>query len=109
MKLLIQVLRSIENVENQEGETGWQGLARQLPKELRTVLISELELGNTITGIGRSGWPSEESIVVNVSDRFHLASQRTSPHVHWRRLEDPHYCREELSQKFRGVEYLIVT
>jgi hypothetical protein len=109
MKLVTQALRSIENVENQKCETGWQSLARQLPKELRMALISELELGNTMTGIGRSGWPNDESIVVNVSDRIHLASQRISPQVHWRRLDDLHYCREELSQKYCDVDYMIVT
>lgn len=109
MKSVSQMLRSLGNADDLEGDLGWQDLARQLPKELRMALISELELGNTITGIGRSGWPTNESIVVNVSERFSMASQGISPQVHWRKLDDPHYCREELSQEFRDTEYLIIT
>jgi hypothetical protein len=110
MELVTQALRSVRNMENHEFAAGWLRLARQLPQALRLALIFELELGNVMKGIGRSGWPNEDSIVVNVSERFNLASrQKVLSEVRWRRLDDPHYCREELSQKVNGVEYLIIT
>jgi hypothetical protein len=60
MELITQALHAIKNVENHEFDAGWLKLARQLPQALRQALISELELGNTIKGIGRSGWPERE-------------------------------------------------
>lgn len=106
---IIQALNNIENSEHPEGKPDWISLARQLPHELRRALLLELNAGNKITGIGSSDWPNPGSIVVNVSDRFSHASHSVSPEVHWRNLNDPHYCREELRQKFHDVEYLIIT
>ena len=86
----------------------WIGLAKKLPQELLRVLIQELNSGNKMMGIGSSNWPSEGSIVVNLCDRFGAASHTASGETKWRRLDDPHYCREEVSQMLRGVEYLII-
>ncbi len=88
---------------------GWLQLARRLPSALRAALVAELRAGNVLTGIGSSGWPNDGSIVVNMRERFSAARRAPSAGVVWRELNDPHYAREELSQKVDSVEFLIIT
>lgn len=90
-------------------EEGWLGLARALPQALRDALVLELRAGNQLRAIGSTHWPQPNSIVVNVRDRFSAAKDQLPSEVHWRRLDDPHYCREELSQRVDAVEHLIIT
>lgn len=90
-------------------EEGWLGLARDLPQALRAALMLELRAGNQLRAIGSTHWPQQNSIVVNVRDRFGAAKDQLPPEVRWRRLDDPHYCREELSQRVDAVEHLIIT
>jgi hypothetical protein len=85
---------------------GWLRLAARLPAALRNALVAELRAGNRLAGIGSTGWPGEGSIVVNVRERFTAARQ--APGVAWRRLDDPHYAREELSEKMGPVEHLVL-
>jgi hypothetical protein len=88
---------------------GWLRLAARLPGALRAALIAELLAGNRLTGIGSTGWPNDGSIVVNMRERFTAARQAPPPGVVWRESNDPHYAREELSQKVDSVESLIIT
>ena len=87
----------------------WLRLAIRLPDALRAALVTELRAGNQLAGIGSTGWPNEGSIVVNLRERFSAVRQAPPPGVVWRELNDPHYCREELSQKVDSVEFLIIT
>jgi hypothetical protein len=107
--IIIETLNNLDSRVLPEEKQNWVSLASRLPQELRRALIFELNLGNKITGIGSSNWPNHGSIVVNVSERFNAGSHSILPEVNWRTLNDPHYCREELSQKFQGVEHLIIT
>ena len=90
-------------------EPGWLRLAKELPEQLRGALVEELLAGNHLSGIGRTGWPNEGSIVVKLRERFSTARHSRRPDVVWRTLDDPHYCREELSQTVDSVEFLIIT
>lgn len=92
-----------------EPAPAWLPLLKRLPAALRTALIAELRAGNQVTGIASTGWPSEGSIVVNMRERFTAARRALPPAVVWRELDDPHYAREELSQKVDAVEFLIIT
>lgn len=87
---------------------GWLALARRLPAPLRAALGAELRAGNQLTGIGSAGWPDAGSIVVTVRARFSVARQAPPGGVRWRAPEDPHYAREELSQRVGPVEFLIL-
>ena len=87
---------------------GWLRLAARLPAGLGAALVAELRAGNRLAGIGSSSWPGEGSIVVNLGERFTAARRALPPGVRWRRLDDPHYAREELGQEVDGVEFLIV-
>lgn len=88
---------------------GWLALARRLPEALRVALVAELRAGNQLTGIGSTGWPNDGSIVVNLRERFSTARQALPPGVAWREPDDPHYAREEMSQKDGAVEFLLIT
>lgn len=90
-------------------EEGWLDLARALPQALRAALVLELRAGNQLRAIGSTHWPQQGSIVVNVQDRFRAAQDLLPSELRWRRLDDPHYCREELSQLLDTVEHLIIT
>ena len=86
----------------------WLTLTRRLPGSLLAALIAELRSGNQLVGITSQGWPNDGSIVVTMRDRFSAARQVPSAGVTWRELNDPHYAREELSQKVDAVEFLII-
>lgn len=105
------IVALLEESDSVAGSTlpGWLCLARRLPEALRSALVAELLAGNQLTGIGSTGWPGAGSIVVNVRERFSAARHGPPPGVVWRELNDPHFGREELSQKVDSVESLIVT
>lgn len=88
---------------------GWLALARRLPAALRSVLEAELRAGNHLGAIGSTGWPHVGSIVVKLRERFATAERPLPDGVVWRRLDDPHYAREEMCQKAGAVEHLLVT
>lgn len=80
-----------------------------MPAPLRAALLAELRAGNQMAGIGSTGWPNEGGIVVNLRKRFSAACHAPPAGVAWREPNDPHYAREELSQKVGGVEFLIIS
>jgi hypothetical protein len=88
---------------------GWLQLAARLPPALRAALVAELRAGNRLTGIGSTGWPGAGSIVVTMRERFTVARDTPPAGVVWRRLDDPHYAREELSARADTVEHLVIT
>ncbi len=104
-----EIAALLERADSDAGASGWLQLARRLPGALRAALIAELRAGNQLAGIGSTGWPNDGSIVVNMRDRFSAARHAPPPGVVWRELNDPHYAREELSQKVDSVEFLILT
>jgi len=99
----------LEGEDSDGGAPAWLTLARRLPSALRTALIAELHAGNQLAGIASQGWPNDGSIVANMRERFSAARQKPPPGVAWRAPNDPHYAREELSQKVDAVEFLIIT
>jgi hypothetical protein len=99
----------LEGLDGDAQEPAWLTLARRLPSPLRAALIAELRSGNQLAGIASQGWPNDGSIVVNMRERFAAARQAPPPGVAWRQPNDPHYAREELSQKVDAVEFLIIT
>ena len=90
-------------------QPGWLRLAARLPRQLRQLVALELRHGNEIVGIGSNGWPNHDSVVVNLRARFSAAHRTPTPGVVWRDMNDPRYCREELSQQVDGTEFLAIT
>ena len=86
----------------------WLRLAKKLPQALFQALIIEMKHGNQLIGIGRGNWPTPGSIIVSIRNAFCEESKNDSPETHWRNINDLHYCREEMSQTYQKVEYLIL-
>lgn len=105
---MIAALRSIDDAAGLQPGTGWLALAARLPCALRRLMLLELAAGNPLRAIGGSDWPTPGSVVVNFGQRFSNASQANGEGVCWRKLDDPHYCLEEISQRVDGIEYLLI-
>ncbi|MET0981315.1 MAG: hypothetical protein ABWY02_04395 [Telluria sp.] len=105
----IAALLESPHSDAREPAPAWLMLARRLPAPLLAALVAELRAGNQLAGIGSQGWPNDGSIVVTMRERFAAARQALPPGVAWRQPNDPHYAREELSQKVGAVEFLIIT
>jgi hypothetical protein len=104
------VLRKIESTLSGTITTkcDWLKIFSSLPMGLRKIVVSELLLGNSIVSIGKSEWPNPKSIVINLEDRFHENSRNLIATAKWRLLDDPHYCREEISEIEGKTEHLII-
>lgn len=107
--LIARYLQGPESTTVKEESLGWLNLVKSLPPKLLDVLVLELKSGNKIDSISSSDWPNPGSIVVNLKNRFNTANHNFSPETYWRCLDDPHYCREEISQTANGIEHLIIT
>lgn len=84
-------------------------ILKSMPKEMQEVLLIEMrDFGNSIISISRENWPNENSIVVCLANKFSEKSKSVSKNVVWRKLSDPHYCEEEMSQNVEGTEYLLI-
>lgn len=105
---MIDALSSIDVGARPQAGTGWLGLAARLPHALRRLMLLELAAGNPLRAIGNSDWPTPGSVVVNFGHRFSTASHASTEGVCWRKLDDPHYCVEEISQCVDGIEYLLM-
>lgn len=97
------LLDPAENVNDE-----WIKLFLSLPSGLVKIILHEISKGNFIVSIGKSGWPNPGNIVVNLQDRFHPTSRELVGAAKWRLLNDPHYCREEISESICQTEHLII-
>jgi len=87
---------------------GWLHLVQRLPEGIRMALVAELRAGNRLSSIGATGWPNDDSIVINMRERFSATRTQPPPGVVWRAINDPRYCREELSERADAVDFLII-
>jgi hypothetical protein len=101
-------IESSVSTTGKETNGGWIGLFHELPLCLKRIILYEISNGNNILRIGKTGWPHPQSVVVSLGNRFHTTSRIFCPNVRWRLLDDPHYCREEISEFMNEIEYLII-
>lgn len=90
-------------------QDGWANLFSLLPTGLKNVVLFELLNGNSLVSIGMSGWPNSQSVVVNLKNRFQVASRNLAKAARWRLLNDPHYCNEEISEISESAEHLLIS
>lgn len=83
-------------------------LVKNMPEILQEILALELKKGNTILSISKNNWPTSNSIIVSIRNPFHDQSKNANEGAHWRRIANPHYCKEEISKKCDGIEHLII-
>ena len=53
-----------------------------------------------------SGWPDEGSVVALLSNKF--STKEFDKDLHFRALNDAHYCKEEISYVEDNVTHLII-
>jgi hypothetical protein len=76
---------------------------------MRQALHAEISAGNLLAKISISDWPTPQSIVVTMCQRFTVARRTPPQGVEWRKVNDPHYWREELEQKVDERVFLAIT
>lgn len=107
-----EVMRTLSSYEQKglrESENSWQALLLDLPCNLRKIIFLEIsEFNNCVIGISRDGWPDKNSVIAKLRNGFSQKSKMFSPLAIWRRLDDPHYCTEEICEVFDGTQYLLL-
>lgn len=106
--IITNKIKSLMLNSDEKVASGWIVLFHLLPSSMKEIIIFEISNGNEITRIGKASWPSPESIVVNLLNRFHPTSRTLSEDTHWRLLNDARYCREEISESDGSTVHLII-
>lgn len=86
----------------------WILIFNELPFCLKNIVLFEVSNGNNILSVGKTGWPNSQSVVIKMKNRFNTESKKFCQAAAWRLLDDPHYCREEISKVMGDTEYLII-
>jgi len=81
-------------------------LLKKLPEKLKICLFNEISLGNSLIALHYLNWPEQGSVVALLSKNFRM--KEFDKDLHFRELNDPHYCKEELSYVEGSVTHLII-
>ena len=87
-------------------EIRWLILLKKLPKKIKNCLLNEISLGNSLIALHSSDWPDEGSVVALLSNKFR--TKEFDKDLHFRALNDPHYCKEEISYIEDNVTHLMI-
>jgi hypothetical protein len=104
--------RIIESINNSDvfypkaSEIHWLNLLKKLPKKIKNCLLNEISLGNSLIALHSSDWPDEGSVVALLSNKFR--TKEFDKDLYFRELNDPHYCKEEISYIEDNVTHLII-
>ncbi|NVI83189.1 hypothetical protein [Janthinobacterium sp. BJB401] len=104
-----RILASIKNSDTffpKASEIRWLNLLKKLPRKLKICLINEISFENTLIALHSSGWPDEGSVVALLSNRFR--TKEFDKDLHFRALNDAHYCKEEISYFEDNVTHLMI-
>ncbi|WP_425252408.1 hypothetical protein ACPJXG_22635 [Janthinobacterium sp. NFX145] len=104
-----RIVASIKNSDiffPKTSEIRWLNLLKKLPRKLKTCLLDEISFGNSLIALHSSGWPDEGSVVALLSNRF--STKKFDKDLHFRALNDAHYCKEEISYVEDNVTHLMI-
>ena len=87
-------------------EIRWLILLKKLPKKIKNCLLNEISFGNSLIALHSSDWPDEGSVVAMLSNKFR--TKEFDKDLHFRELNDEHYCKEEISYVEHNVTHLII-
>ncbi|OFJ48204.1 hypothetical protein BA896_003610 [Janthinobacterium lividum] len=79
---------------------------KKLPNKLKTLLLDEISFGNALIALHSSDWPEKGSVVALLSNKF--KTKEFDKDLHFRALNDSHYCKEEISYIEDKVTHLII-
>ena len=104
-----RIVASIKNSDTffpKASEIRWLNLLKKLPRKLKICLLDEISFENTLIALYSSDWPDEGSVVALLSNKFR--TKEFDKDLHFRELNDPHYCKEEISYVEDNVTHLII-
>ena len=104
-----RIVASIKNSDTffpKTSEIRWLNLLKKLPRKLKICLLNEISFENTLIALYSSDWPDEGSVVALLSNKFR--TKEFDKDLHFRELNDAHYCKEEISYVEDNVTHLII-
>lgn len=104
-----RIVASIKNSDTffpKASEIRWLNLLKKLPRKLKICLLDEISFENTLIALYSSDWPDEGSVVALLSNKFR--TKEFDKDLHFRELNDAHYCKEEISYVEDNVTHLII-
>ena len=104
-----RIVASIKNSDTffpKASEIRWLNLLKKLPRKLKICLLDEISFENTLIALYSSDWPDEGSVVALLSNKF--STKEFDKDLHFRALNDAHYCKEEISYIEDNVTQLII-
>ncbi|WP_426054572.1 hypothetical protein [Janthinobacterium sp. PSPC2-1] len=104
-----RIVASIKNSDTffpKASEIHWLNLLKKLPRKLKICLLDEISFENTLIALYSSDWPDEGSVVALLSNKFR--TKEFDKDLHFRELNDAHYCKEEISYVEDNVTHLII-
>lgn len=104
-----RIVASIKNSDiffPKASEIRWLNLLKKLPRKLKICLLDEIAFENTLIALYSSDWPDEGSVVALLSNKFR--TKEFDKDLHFRELNDAHYCKEEISYVEDNVTHLII-
>ena len=103
---IIEFIKNSDTFFPKASEIRWLILLKKLPKKIKNCLLNEISLGNSLIALHSSDWPDEGSVVALLSNRF--STKEFDKDLHFRELNDPHYCKEEISYIEDNVTHLMI-
>lgn len=104
-----RIVASIKNSDiffPKASEIRWLNLLKKLPRKLKICLLDEISFENTLIALYSSDWPDEGSVVALLSNKF--KTKEFDKDLHFRELNDAHYCKEEISYVEDNVTHLMI-
>ena len=105
-KRIIEFIKNSDCFFPKSSEIGWLILLKRLPEKLKIYLLDEITLGNSLITLNYSDWPEKRSVVALLRNKFR--KMEFDKDIHFRELNDPHYCKEEISYVEDNVTHLII-
>jgi len=103
---IIEFIKNSDTFFPKASEIRWLILLKKLPKKIKNCLLNEISLGNSLIALHSSDWPDEGSVVALLSNRF--STKEFDKDLHFRALNDAHYCKEEISYVEDNVTHLMI-
>jgi hypothetical protein len=105
---LLLALRDVGAFQPVKKEKLWFSPISELPANLRSALLLELESGNQIVSIDKGNWPQEGSIFICLRECFKNDFNNWRDGVSYHALNDIRYWMAELRETVDGIDYFII-
>ncbi|PIF09606.1 hypothetical protein CLU94_1606 [Janthinobacterium sp. 13] len=105
-KRIMEFIKNGETFFPKSSDIRWLILLKKLPLKLRICILDEISFGSSLIALHSSDWPEKGSVVALLSSKFR--TKEFDKDFHFRMLNDPHYCNEEISYIEDNVTHLII-